>query len=103
MNIRALGVALLMPLLVLAAPAPAGAQMPGAGPTIPLPLVVPLKKIPVGSWSEYVVDDGQHKISMRVALVARTATAVEVESQIKGGPFKGVERTVVRMSLPIDE
>lgn len=84
----------------------AQAQGPvGAGSPMPLPLVVPLKKLPVGSWSEYRLDDGKQKISLCVAFVARSAKSAEIETQVNGGPLQqqGIDRVIVRMSLPLED
>ncbi|MES1206098.1 MAG: hypothetical protein ABUS79_09195 [Pseudomonadota bacterium] len=82
-------------------PARAWAQAEAAlGGSMPLPLAVDLKKVPTGSWSEYRVDNGQNTMTIHMALVARSAGAVEVETQIKGGPVAALGRTTIRMSLP---
>jgi hypothetical protein len=89
--------------VIVAAGTPAWAQVPGAGASpLPLPLVVPLKKIPIGSWSEYVMNDGKRKITMRVALVSRDEKTAQIENQVEG-LFQGGARTVVRMSLPLND
>jgi hypothetical protein len=67
---------------------------------MPLPLAVDLKKVAVGSWSEYHVENGQSKMTIRMALVSRAARGVEVETQIQGGPVAALGRTTVRMLLP---
>ena len=80
----------------------ARAQAPqGMGPSTPLPLVVELKRVPVGSWSEYRVADGQNNLSIRMALVARSPRGVNVETRIQGGPVAALGSTTVRMSLPL--
>lgn len=96
--------ALLTTTLIVSGAAQAQGQM-GAGPPMPLPLVVPLKKLPLGSWSEYRLDDGKQKISLRVAFVARSAKSADIETQVNGGPLQqqGIDHLVVRMSLPLDE
>jgi hypothetical protein len=88
----------------LSASATAWAQAPaGPGGALPLPLMVSLKKIPIGSWSEYQLDDGHQKFTTRVALVARSGTAAQMETQINGGPFRGVDKVVVRVTLPLED
>ena len=96
--------ALLMTTLVVAGTARAQGPV-GAGAPMPLPLVVPLKKLPLGSWSEYRLDDGKQKISLRVAFVARSAKTAEIETQVNGGPLQqqGIDHLVVRMSLPLED
>jgi hypothetical protein len=79
----------------------AHAQGPQMGASTPLPLAIDLKKVPVGSWSEYRIADGQKTLSVRMALVARSAQAVDVETQIRGGPVAALGRATVRMSLPL--
>ncbi len=81
----------------------ARAQAPqGMGPSTPLPLVVELKSVPVGSWSEYRIADGKNNLAIRMALVTRSARSVNVETRIQGGPVAALGETTVRMSLPLD-
>jgi hypothetical protein len=79
----------------------ARAQGPQLGASTPLPLAVDLKKVPVGSWSEYRIVDGEKTLSVRMALVTRSARTVDVETQIRGGPVAALGRATVRMSLPL--
>ena len=65
----------------------ANAQGPQAiGASTPInPLTVDLKKVAVGSWSEYHISDGQtNNMSVRMALVARAHGSADIETQIKG-------------------
>ena len=111
--INRLGSSCLMMLTVLAtsglggaraqAQAPHGA--PAAAPAqaaTPLPLAVDLRKVPVGSWSEYRIADGQNTMAVRMALVARLGQKAQVETEVKGGPMAALGRTTMRMSLAMD-
>lgn len=69
-----LGIALL--------PTPASAQM-SAQP--PMPMVVDLKKAPIGSWASYSVKTGQMTMRTKIALVARDASSVSMETSMEGG------------------
>ena len=72
--------------LALAWHGAANAQGPQAiGASTPIPLTVDLKKVAVGSWSEYHIADGQNNMSVRMALVARAHGSADIETQIKGG------------------
>jgi hypothetical protein len=70
--------------VVLAVPGLANAQgAQGIGSSTPIPLTVDLKKVPVGSWSEYQIADGQNNMSVRMALVTRAHGSADIETQIK--------------------
>ena len=91
--------------LWLGAAGAARAQSPNPSGT-PLPLAVDLKKVPVGSWSEYHMAAGKNsKASMtaRMALVARTEGKADLETEVKGGPLAQMGRTILRMSIPIGD
>lgn len=79
------------------------AQAAGGPAATPLPLAVDLKKVPVGSWSEYRIADGQNTMSVRMALVAKGSQSAQMETQIKGGPMAALGQTTVRMSVPLDD
>lgn len=80
------------------------AQAPaGMGAPMPMPLPVALRKIPIGSWSEYRLDDGKQKVNVHVALVSRNSKTAEIETQVNGGLIPGMDHVVVRMSLPVSE
>jgi len=64
------------------APSPASAQM---GPQPPMPMVVDLKKVPVGSWASYSMTMGGTTMTSKMALVARDASSVSMETSIEGG------------------
>jgi hypothetical protein len=82
----------------------ARAQAPGGmGAPMPMPLPIALRKIPLGSWSEYRLDDGRQKVTVHVALVSRNAKSAEIETQVNGGLIPGMDHVVVRMSLPVAE
>lgn len=74
----------LLALLVCAAlaPGPASAQM-SAQP--PMPMVVNLKKVEIGSWASYSMTMGQMTMSAKFALVARDASSVSMETSMEGG------------------
>lgn len=82
----------------------ARAQAPqgGGGAATPLPLALDLKKVPVGSWSEYRIADGQNTMQVRMALVAQVGKSAQIETEIKGGPVAALGRTTMRMSVPTD-
>ena len=63
-------------------PAVAAAQPTGSPQS--LPLVVDLKKAPVGSWAEYGMNFGEVKMKSRWALVARDATSSTLEMSMLG-------------------
>lgn len=84
--------------VLLSSGAASGQGMAGS---MPLPLAVDLKKVPVGSWSEYNVTSGAMPMTIRMALVGRSAKGAEIETQMKGGPISALGLTTVRMLLPL--
>jgi hypothetical protein len=64
------------------APSPASAQM-NAQP--PMPMVVDLKKVDIGSWASYSMTVGQMTMTAKFALVARDSSSVSMESSMEGG------------------
>jgi hypothetical protein len=74
-----------LPILFIAAalaPSPASAQV-GAQP--PMPMVVDLKKVDIGSWASYTTTVGEMTMTARTALVARDASSVSMETSMEGG------------------
>jgi len=67
---------------VALAPSPASAQM---SPQPPMPMVVDLKKIEIGSWASYSMTVGQMTMTAKLALVARDASSVAMETSMEGG------------------
>jgi hypothetical protein len=65
-------------------PSPASAQ-PGQQP--PMPMVVDLKKVQLGSWASYAMTMGEMTMSTRLALVARDTSSVTLETSMEGGPM----------------
>jgi hypothetical protein len=63
---------------------PAFAQM-ASQPS--LPVVVDFKKVQIGSWASYAVAAQGMAMSSKVALVARDATSVSLETSTEGGPM----------------
>jgi hypothetical protein len=63
-------------------PDPASAQM---APQPPMPMVVDLKKVAIGSWASYSTTVGQMAMSMKIALVARDVSSVTMETSMEGG------------------
>jgi hypothetical protein len=63
-------------------PAPVLAQM---GPQPPMPMVVDLKKVEIGSWASYGMTLGQMTMTAKIALVARDASSVSMETSMEGG------------------
>jgi len=63
-------------------PNPVSAQM---SPQPPMPMVVDLKKVPVGSWASYSVTMGEMTMRSKTALVARDASSVSMETSMEGG------------------
>lgn len=72
--------ALVVGLVVL--PWSAAAQM---SPQPPMPMVVDLKKVELGSWSSYKLTMGEMNMTTRFALVARDASSVAMETTMAGG------------------
>jgi hypothetical protein len=64
------------------APSPASAQM---SPQPPMPMVVDLKKVEIGSWASYAMTMGQMTMSAKFALVSRDASSVSMETSMEGG------------------
>lgn len=64
------------------APRPASAQM---SPQPPMPMVVDLKKVEIGSWASYSVTIAQMTMTAKLALVARDASSVTMETSMEGG------------------
>lgn len=63
-------------------PGAASAQM---SPQPPMPMVVDLKKVEVGSWASYSMKVGEGTMSTKTALVARDASSVTMETSVEGG------------------
>ena len=63
-------------------PSPASAQM---SPQPPMPMVVDLKKVEIGSWASYSMMMGQMTMSAKLALVARDTASVSMETSMEGG------------------
>jgi hypothetical protein len=74
----------LLVLLVASAlvPRAASAQM---APQPPMPMVVDLKKVEIGTWADYSMTVGQMTMNAKMALVARDAASVTMETAIEGG------------------
>jgi len=64
------------------APSPASAQV-GAQP--PMPMVVDLKKVEIGSWASYTTTVGEMSMTAKTALVGRDASSVSMETSMEGG------------------
>jgi hypothetical protein len=67
---------------VALAPSPASAQM---SPQPPMPMVVDLKKVELGSWASYAMTLGGMTMTAKFALVARDASSVSMETSMEGG------------------
>jgi hypothetical protein len=63
-------------------PRPASAQM---SPQPPMPMVVDLRKVEVGSWASYSAAMGGMTMSTKIALVARDNSSVSMETSMAGG------------------
>jgi hypothetical protein len=63
-------------------PRAASAQM---SPQPPMPMVVDLKKVEIGSWASYSTTMGGVTMSTKTALVARDASSVSMETSVEGG------------------
>lgn len=63
-------------------PGRASAQI---SPQPPMPMVVDLKKVEVGSWASYSTTVAQMTMSTKMALVARDASSVTMETSMEGG------------------
>lgn len=66
---------------ILFLPLTARAQGPGLAAT---PLGVDLRKVPIGSWSEYKMTVGQSEMKARWSLVARDAKTTTLETGVEG-------------------
>jgi hypothetical protein len=64
------------------APGAASAQM---SPQPPMPMVVDLKKVEIGSWASYSTTIAQMTMTAKFALVARDASSVTMETSMEGG------------------
>jgi hypothetical protein len=64
------------------APSSASAQM---SPQPPMPMVVDLKKVEIGSWTSYSMTVGQMTMTAKLALVARDASSATMETSMEGG------------------
>jgi hypothetical protein len=92
-------IALSLTLVALfAVPTPVRAQGPGLPAS--MPLVVDMKKLPLGSWSEYTVSVGGLAFASRWALVARDTRSNTVEMTTKGKAL--AKPIVLRVVLPAD-
>jgi hypothetical protein len=67
---------------IVLAPAPASAQV---SPQPPMPMVVDLKKVEVGSWAAYSMTVGEMTMNAKFALVARDPASVSMETTMDGG------------------
>jgi hypothetical protein len=63
-------------------PGLAAAQM---RPQPPMPMVVDLKKVDIGSWASYSMAMGEMTMRTKLALVARDASSVSMETSMEGG------------------
>jgi len=88
----------MMALILALLPMPALAQSVGAPQS--LPLVVDLKKAPLGSWAEYGMKFGDVKMKSRWALVARDAKSTTLEMAMEGAPVGG--KITLKMVLDPD-
>jgi hypothetical protein len=75
-------VLLALAIAITLTPDSALAQM---SPQPPMPMVVDLKKAEIGSWASYSMTMGQMSMSTKLALVARDATSVSMETSMEGG------------------
>ena len=67
---------------IVLSPNPVLAQM---SPQPPMPMVVDLKKVAIGSWASYTMTMGEMSMRAKLALVARDATSVSMETSMEGG------------------
>jgi hypothetical protein len=78
-----------------------GQGMPGSS----TPLALDLKKVPVGSWSEYSMTIGPSDgmmVKSRWALVARDSSSNTMEMSAEGGPAAGGGKIVIKLVLVPD-
>jgi hypothetical protein len=76
-----------------------GAWGQGAGAP-PLPLGIDLKKVPVGSWSDYSLITGARRPHrQRISLVGKSAKGYELEVAVEGGPVPFPIITRVELGL----
>ncbi len=71
-------------------------------PAVPegMPLVVNMRKVAIGSWSDYAMSMGSMALTSRWALVARDRRSNTLEMTTTGGPV--AKPVVLRMVLPAD-
>ncbi|MGD0839132.1 MAG: hypothetical protein ABSB49_21055 [Polyangia bacterium] len=91
---------ILLALLAAAALTPglASAQI---GPQPPTPMVVDLKKVEVGSWAAYTTTLGQTTTNTKLAMVARDASSVSMETLIEVGKA-AMMRGKMTMKIVVD-
>lgn len=89
---------LVLALLITAIPLAASAQIAQGPPT---PLAVDLAKVAIGSSAQYTVTVGtMAPMSMKIGLVARTATGNTLETSIEGGPAARAGKMITQVTLP---
>jgi hypothetical protein len=82
---------------IAAVPAVASAQMTQGPPT---PLATDLDKVTVGSWAKYNMTMGtMPPMSMKMALVSRSATGNMLEMSVEGGMAARAGNVVTQMTL----
>ena len=88
----------LLSLCLLLVPAVSSAQMGQGGP--PTPMVTDLAKVPSGSWAQYSMTVGtMPPMTMRMALVAKSAAGNTIEMSVEGGVSAQVGKVVTQVTL----
>ncbi|HEX3903390.1 MAG TPA: hypothetical protein VH853_11120 [Polyangia bacterium] len=83
---------------LIAVPAAASAQMTQGPPT---PLATDLAKVSLGSWASYNMTMGtMPQMSMKMALVSRSASSNTLEMSVEGGMAAAAGKVVSQMTLP---
>ena len=86
-------------------PSPASAQMT---PPPPMPMVVDLNKIDLGTCGSYSMVVGQMTMTAKFALVARDASSMSMETSMEGGMMaivgvgKGAKAGATKAPKPFD-
>ena len=77
-----------------------GAQAQSGRGAPPLPLAIDLKKVPVGSWGDYLLITGTMRpLRQRISLVGKAGNGYELEVAVAGGPVPSTIVTRVELNV----
>ena len=74
-----------LPALVIGIALVPNAAIAQMSPQPPMPMVVDLHKVELGSWASYAMTMGEMSMTTKLALVARDAKSVAMETSMEGG------------------